>query len=318
MSVARTVSRPCRFFKAANMAAVCPCAPADWLATVCVLLMLVGSTQAFPAGVMVTDDAGRRVTLEQPARRIVSLAPFITELLFAAGAGDAVVGVSEFSDYPEAARDIRQIGGGGGLDLEAIVALRPDLVIAWQSGNPTGQVERLQALGLRVFLSEPRQLGDVSQTLRRFGVLAGTGGIAKAGADAFERRHEQLQLKYAGQEPVSVFYQIWEHPLMTLNGKHLVSDVVRLCGGRNVFDALPSLAPQVDIEAVLAADPDVIIVAADEDSPMLSGWRQWPSMSAVAHGHIYAIGRDRLVRHGPRILEGAEQLCAILQRVRRE
>ena len=318
MSVARRVSSPCRFFKTANMAAVCPCAPAGWLLALCVLLLLVGSTQASPAGVMVTDDAGRRVTLEQPARRIVSLAPFITELLFAAGAGAAVVGVSEFSDYPEAARDIRQIGGGGGLDLEAIVALRPDLVIAWKSGNPTGQVERLQALGLSVYLSEPRQLGDVSQTLRRFGVLAGTGGVAEAGADAFEQQHKQLQLKYAGQQPVSVFYQIWARPLMTLNGEHLVSDVVRLCGGRNVFDALPSLAPQVGIEAVLAADPDVIIVAADDDSPMLSGWRQWPSMSAVAHGHIYAIGRDRLVRHTPRILEGAEQLCAILQRVRRE
>ena len=270
------------------------------------------------ADIVVTDDAGQRVTLEQPARRIVSLAPYITELLFAAGAGAALVGVSEFSDYPAAARGIQRIGGGGGLDLEAIVALRPDLVIAWQSGNPTGQVARLQALGLSVYLSEPRRLGDVSQTLRRLGVLAGTEAVAEARADGFDRRQQQLQRKYAGLPAVSVFYQIWEHPLMTLNGEHLFSDVVRLCGGRNVFDALPSLAPQVGIEAVLAADPDVIIIAADDASPMLSGWRQWPSLRAVNQGHIYAVGRDQLVRHSPRILDGAEQLCGILERVRRQ
>jgi iron complex transport system substrate-binding protein len=270
------------------------------------------------ADIVVTDDAGQRVTLEQPARRIVSLAPYITELLFAAGAGAALVGVSEFSDYPAAARGIQRIGGGGGLDLEAIVALHPDLVIAWQSGNPTAQVARLQALGLSVYLSEPRRLGDVSQTLRRLGVLAGTEAVAEARADGFDRRQKQLQRKYAGLPAVSVFYQIWEHPLMTLNGEHLFSDVVRLCGGRNVFDALPSLAPQVGIEALLAADPDVIVIAADAASPMLSGWQQWPSLRAVTQGHIYAVGRDQLVRHSPRILDGAEQLCGILERVRRQ
>lgn len=296
---------------------VCPCPRAGRVLTLFVSLLCCWSTPAFTAAVTVTDDAGRRVTLEQPARRIVSLAPFITELLFAAGAGGAVVGVSEFSDYPAAARSIRQVGGGGGLDLEAIVALRPDLVVAWQSGNPAGQVQRLQALGLTVYLSEPRQLGDISQTLRRFGTLAGTGMVAEAGADAFERRRKLLQQEYAGRTPVSVFYQIWAQPLMTLNGEHLFSDVVRLCGGRNVFDSLPSLAPQVGIEAVLAADPDVIIIAADDGSPTVSGWQQWPSLVAVEHGHIYALGRDRLVRHSPRILEGAEQLCGILEAVRR-
>jgi iron complex transport system substrate-binding protein len=269
------------------------------------------------ADITISDDSGRQVKLAGPARRIVSLAPYITELLFAAGAGDAVVGATEFSDFPEAARAIARVGGGTGLDLEAILALQPDLIVAWQSGNPAGQVERLQSLGMSVFMSEPRQLMDVPDTLLRLGRLAGTEAVAQANADSFIRRYHQLQQRYTQRPMVSVFYQIWEQPLMTLNGDHLFSDVVRLCGGRNVFGDLPALAPQVDIEAVLAADPAVIVVAADKkDSPLLAAWERWPSLSAVAQGHVYAVARERLVRHSPRILDGAEEFCVILEGVR--
>ena len=282
-----------------------------------VLLLFQWPLVPVRADITISDDAGRQVKLAGPARRIVSLAPHITELLFAAGAGDAVVGVTEFSDYPEVARAITRVGGGAGLDLEAILALHPDLVVAWQSGNPGGQVQRLQSLGLTVFMSEPRQLMDVPDTLLRLGRLAGTEPVAQANADSFIRRYDQLQQRYAQRPEVSVFYQIWEQPLMTLNGEHLFSDVVRLCGGRNVFSDLPALAPQVDIEAVLAVDPGVIVVAADDnDSPLLAAWERWPSLSAVAHGHVYAVTRERLVRHSPRILEGAEELCVILEGAR--
>jgi len=282
-----------------------------------VLLLFQWPLVPVRADITVSDDAGRQVKLAGPARRIVSLAPHITELLFAAGAGDAVVGVTEFSDYPEAARALPRVGGGTGLDLEAILALQPDLVVAWQSGNPAGQVQRLQSLGLTVFMSEPRQLMDVPDTLLRLGRLAGTEAVAQVNADSFIRRYDQLQQRYAQRPVVSVFYQIWEQPLMTLNGEHLFSDVVRLCGGRNVFSDLPALAPQVDIEAVLAVDPEVIVVAADDnDSLLLAAWERWPSLSAVAHGHVYAVTRERLVRHSPRILEGAEELCVILDGVR--
>ncbi len=281
------------------------------------LLILQWPLVHVQADITVSDDAGRQVKLTGPARRIVSLAPYITELLFAAGAGDAVVGVTEFSDHPEAARSIARIGSGTGMDLEAILALQPDLVVAWQSGNPAGQVERLQSLGMTVFMSEPRQLLDVPDTLLRLGRLAGTEQVAQANADNFIRRYHQLRQRYAQHPVVSVFYQIWGQPLMTLNGEHLFSDVVRLCGGRNVFADLPALAPQVDIEAVLAADPGVIVVATDKkDSPLLAAWERWPSLSAVAQGHVYSIARDRLVRHSPRILEGAEELCVILDGAR--
>jgi iron complex transport system substrate-binding protein len=284
----------------------------------CALTLLWMLVLPARAEISIMDDAGRAVVLEKPAQRIISLAPYITELLFAAGAGAAVVGVTEFSDYPEAARSLKQVGGGGGLDLEAIIALQPDLVVAWQSGNPRGQVERLQSLGITVFLSEPRQLEDVPKTLQRLGQLAGTGSVAAAQADRFKRRYVELHDNYASRPKVSVFYQIWDRPLMTLNGEHLFSDVVRLCGGENVFNALPALAPQIDIEAVLLANPDVIVVAAEDgDSPLLAAWRRWPELSAVKQGHVYAIQREQLVRHSPRILIGAEQLCELLDGARR-
>lgn len=270
------------------------------------------------ADIRVTDDTGQPVVLGKPAQRIISLAPYITELLFAAGAGEAIVAVTAFSDYPEAARSLAQVGDGGGLDLEAILALQPDLVVAWQSGNPRGQIERLQSLGITVFFSEPRRLGDVPATLQRLGRLAGTESVAAAQADSFNRRYAELLERYAQRPKVSVFYQIWEQPLMTLNGEHLFSDVLRLCGGENVFNALPTLAPQIDIEAVLLANPDVIVVAADDgDSPLLAAWQRWPQLSAVKRGHVYAIQRDQLVRHSPRILDGAERLCELLDAARR-
>jgi len=249
-----------------------------------------------PAGaeIRVTDDTGQPIILDKPAQRIISLAPYITELLFAAGAGEAIVGVTAFSDYPEAARSFKQVGGGGGLDLEAIMALQPDLVVAWQSGNPRGQVERLQSLGITVFFSEPRRLQDVPATLRRFGRLAGTESAAAVQVDSFNRRYAELHDKYAQRPKVSVFFQIWDQPLMTLNGEHLFT-------------------PQIDVEAVLLANPDVIVIAADDsDSSLLAAWQRWPQLSAVKQGHVYAIPREQLVRHSPRILDGAERLCELL------
>jgi iron complex transport system substrate-binding protein len=270
--------------------------------------------------VRVLDDAGQAVVLAAPARRIVSLAPNLTELLYAAGAGAAIVGTSEFSDYPAAARAIPRIGGGTGLDIEAIISLQPDLVVAWQSGNPAGQLERLQALGMTLFLSEPRRLLDVPATLVRLGKLTGKEQIAQAAAHAFDVRYRELQQRYSGRPTVAVFYQVWRQPLMTVNGKHLISDVIRLCGGRNVFSELPVLAPKIGIEAVLAKDPAVIIVGTGgtSESAELQDWKRWPMLAAVAQGHLYGVQRELLVRHSPRILDGAEQVCGILEKVRSE
>jgi iron complex transport system substrate-binding protein len=280
--------------------------------------LLRGAVALANMPVRVVDDAGHTITLAEPARHVVSLAPYLTELLYAAGAGEAIVGTSEFSDYPLAAREIHRIGGGGGLDIESIIALQPDLVVAWQSGNPDGQLESLQALGMTLFLSEPRQLLDVPGTLVRLGQLTGHEQVAKDAAHAFDVRYRELQRRYSGRPIVDVFYQVWRQPLMTVNGEHLISAVIRLCGGRNVFSDLPVLAPQVDIEAVLAADPAVIIAGTGgtSETAELLDWKRWPMLSAVAGGHLYGVQRELLVRHSPRILDGAEQLCRILEKVR--
>lgn len=286
------------------------------LAAVCIACCLL--PWPLQAALRVTDDSGLQVELATPARRIVSLAPHITELLFAAGAGGALVGVSEFSDAPVAARSLPRIGGGGGLDLERIVALQPDLIVAWQSGNPAFQVQRLRELGFAVFVSEPRELGAIPATIARLAHLAGTEAAAHAAITDFTRRLDGLRERYRGRAPVRVFYQVWDRPLMTVGGRHLVSAVMHLCGGSNIFADLPQLAPQVGIEAVLQRDPQAIVVAAagDEAGRLLALWRQWPQLPAVRHGQLHAIDRELLVRHTPRILDGAERLCRILDQVR--
>lgn len=270
------------------------------------------------ADIRITDDTGRVLEFEHPARRIVSLAPHLTELLFAAGAGEYVVGVSSFSDYPPAARVITRIGSGASIDLEKIVALKPDLVLAWQSGNPAGQVARLRGLGLRVFYSEPRVLEDIGSTLARLGELAATRSRAQAAIDSFTRRLSALRQRQVDKMPVSVFYQAWDRPLMTVNDDHIISDVIRLCGGVNVFAGLDALAPQVGTESVLQRDPQVIIAA--EGGPgsgdVLADWQRWSTLSAVRNGHLYTVHADLLVRHTPRILDGAQRVCEILDQVR--
>lgn len=265
-----------------------------------------------------SDDTGGVVELAAPARRIVSLAPHATEILYVAGAGDYLVGAVEYSDYPEAAMRIPRVGSYAGLDLERIVALRPDLVIAWQSGNPPAQVERLRALGLAVYVSEPRHIEDVATNIERLGRLAGTTDAALRAAQAFRQRHDGLRRRYAGRPPVTVFYQIWDQPLMTVNGRQLISDVIRLCGGRNVFADLPILAPTVDVEAVLAADPEAIVASgAGAARPEgLDAWRHWPQLRAVQRDNLFVVPPDVLQRHGPRILDGAEHLCAALEAAR--
>lgn len=286
------------------------------LGTVAVLLMLLAGHAA--AAVSVTDDVGREVRLEEPARRIVSLAPHSTELLFAAGAGDRVVGAVAHSDYPPAAESIPRVGGYSRLDYERILSLSPDLVIAWASGNEQAAVDRLRKLGLTVYVSEPRRIADISQAMRRFGRLAGTAETANAVADAFDRRHQALRERYADRPDIGVFYQIWKEPLMTVNGEHLIARVIQLCGGHNVFADLGTLAPTVSVEGVIEADPEVIVASGmgDERPQWLDDWKQWPSIAAVKRNNLYFVPPQLIQRHSPRILDGAERLCGQLDEAR--
>ena len=282
---------------------------------IAIVLVISLCADVAAAGIGVTDDAGQRVTLARPAERIVSLAPHTTEMLFAIGAGAKIVGTAEFSDHPAAARAIPRIGNHDKLDLERIVDLAPDLVIGWRSGNPLDEIARLQGLGMSVYLSEPNDLEAIASNLERLGRLAGHEQDASTAADTFRRRARELFAAAPPSPPVSVFYQVWDDPLITLNGAHLVSEIIRRCGGRNVFSDLPVLAPHVSIEAVLDANPEVII-GGTLDSDRTGMWRQWSSLRAVRDAHLYSVPADLMHRHTPRILDGATQVCAILRAVR--
>ena len=279
------------------------------------LLLAAGSAQA---AIDIADDTGQALHLAQPAKRIVSLAPHITEMLFAAGAGDRVVGAVQYSDYPEAAKKIARVGGYTSVDMEKVAALKPDLVVAWKSGNRGAHLDKLRALGIPVFINEPRRIDDVARSIAQLGKLAGTDSVGEAAAQAFRKRHAALAAKYSARPPVRIFYEAWNRPLMTINGEHLISDVIRLCGGDNVFAKLPMLAPTIDAEAVLAAMPEVIVASGmGEGRPeWLDDWRKWTKLPAVAQGNLFFIPPDQIQRHTPRILDGAERLCGQLDEAR--
>jgi iron complex transport system substrate-binding protein len=268
------------------------------------------------AAVTVIDDAGATVTLERPATRIISLAPHITEQLFAIGAGDRIVGTTEHADYPPAAVAIPRVGRAHSLDLERIATLRPDLVVIWGSGFPPATVASVERLGVPVFISEPRTLGDVARSLERLGVLTGRDGASAAAQ--FNAKVDALRRQYSARAPVRVFYQVWAAPLMTLSGRHVINEAIELCGGRNVFASLIPVAPQVSTEAVVAADPQVIITAepAGRLSTALSEWQRFPTLAATRHQQFVTLDADRINRHGPRLADEIATLCAAIERTR--
>ncbi len=252
-----------------------------------------------------------------PVPRIVSLAPHLTEIAYAAGAGAALVGTVEYSDYPEAARSLPRVGDGWRVDLERVLALRPDVVLAWSSGTPRATIERLVALQLRVVEVPTYRLEDVPAALRRVGELAGTRAAAEPAAAKFEADVRRLRQQHAGDRPVAVFVQIDDEPLFTVNGRHVISEVVELCGGRNVFVDLPQIAPQVDLEAVLARDPQVILSTDDTIADPRAQWLRWPQLAAVRHGTIYSMPSDTVARASPRLVEGVQSVCDALDDARR-
>jgi len=282
------------------------------------LLVLFSTTLFGQESVAVRDDYGHPVRLLGPAKRIVSLSPHLTELLYAAGAGAQLVGALEHSDFPPAARALPRVGSDAGIDIEAVLALRPDLVVAWPNAGSRRAVDRLAGIGLPVFRSEPRELDDIATTLERLGVLAGTVDESTAAAASFRARSSALQKAYAGRTAVRVFYQVWDRPILTVNGDHVISKVLKLCGGENVFADLPVIAPEVDREAVLRADPAVIIASGQDTvrPAWLDAWKAFPGLDAAARGHLYAVAPELIQRHTPRLLQGAEQVCQLLDKAR--
>ena len=270
------------------------------------------------ASIEVVDDEGRKVTLARPAVRVISLAPHITELLFAAGGGNRVAGAMNFSDYPAAAARLPLVGSNSGIDIERVLALKPDLLVAWRSGNTARQLEELTRLGIPVFYSEPRKLDDVATSIERLGRLMGTQPAADAAVRSYRTRIARLESRYGRRPPVRVFYQVWDSPLYTLSGSHIVSDAIRVCGGVNVFASLPTLAPEVGVEAVLKADPEAV-VGSQKFSPDDAGvamWKRYPGLLAAKRGNLFEVQAELMTRASPRIAGGTQALCEALEQAR--
>ena len=279
---------------------------------------LLSASSALAAGISVRDDTGATVSLAQPAQRIVTLSPHLAETVFAAGAGGQIVGTVDYSNYPEAARRIPRVGGYSRFDLEAVVALKPDLIIAWEGGNAPAHLQKLRRLGLPVYLSQISRLEDIAGEIERIGVLAGTRQSADTAARTFRQRLADLQARYAGRPVVRTFYEVWHQPLKTIGGQQFISSVIRLCGGENVFGTLTATAPDVTVEAVLAANPEAIIASGmGEARPeWLDDWQARPGLLAAQRKNLFFIPPDLIQRHTPRLLDGAERLCQHLETAR--
>jgi iron complex transport system substrate-binding protein len=244
----------------------------------------------------------------------VSVAPNLTEMLFAAGAAQQVVGVSEYSDWPEEAKSLPRIGDAFRLDYERIVALEPSVAVVWATGTPAGVTERLESLGIRVVGIPTRTLDDIAAGVEALGELAGTQEVARAAAADFRARIAALRAAYRERSKLRTFIQIDDAPLFTVGGGHLITQIVELCGGDNVFADAADLALPVDLESVIARAPEVI-VSADDGDPV-GYWARFPELPAVARGNVFRAPADKLSRPSPRIAEGAEEVCALLDRAR--
>ncbi len=272
------------------------------------------------AEISVVDFRGRTVHLQEPAKRIVALAPHIVENLYAAGAGSSIVGAVDYCDYPEAAKRIKRVGAISAFSMEEIVLLNPDLVVLWGTGRAEKALGKFERLGLTVYVSDPRDLEDVPRSIRDFGKLTGNSVTAEKAAAEYGLRHQKLSQVYSSDSEISVLYQVWNKPIQTLNDTHIISEVIRLCGGQNAFGDSLALAPKISVESVVARNPDVIIASGmGEARPdWLDDWRKWKSLKSVEENNLYFIPPDIIQRHTPRILDGAAIMCEHLERARKK
>lgn len=275
----------------------------------CLCLLLAAPTQA--ASIRLVDDAGQTLEFTRPPQRIISLTPHLTELLFAVGAGAQLVGVDSASDYPQAALALPRVGDYSRINFERILALKPDLVIVWVGGNRAADIHGLKKMGFPVLHTQATRLDDVARLLRLIGQASGHAAAGEAAARDFSARLAALHGRSARRAPVSVFYQVWDRPLMTIGGTHWISDALRMCGARNVFADLGGLSPVVSREAVLRRAPALIVSGSDAPD-MRRQWQHFGSLPAVKNQAFVRVDADRLHRPTPRLIEGVAELCAVV------
>ncbi|MVW72420.1 MULTISPECIES: cobalamin-binding protein [unclassified Bordetella] len=302
---------------------------ARWFALTCALFAggalsapIVAPSGAVPATadatIAVRDDQGREVVLARPARRALTAAPHATELVYAAGAGDFLVGTAQGSNYPDAARSLPGIGTTLGPNLEIAMTLRPDLLIAWQPLTPDRLGDLMLRLNVPVYYSDPRTLAAIPDAVETLGRLFGTESRASAAAQGMRARLATLTTRYAQRKPVRVFIEAGAQPLYTVNRESIINDAIRICGGVNVFADADLLAPQISLESVLAARPDAVITSAIHPEEAHENLRAWQArgLPAAQRGHVYTLDADALYRPGPRLIDVTEQLCAHLDKIR--
>ena len=264
------------------------------------------------ANVTVTDDFGHRVTVRSPPQRVVSLAPAATAMLQAAGAFNELVATIEYSGQPASERKLAKIGTVDAIDVERLIALRPDVVVVWPDGNNPAQIATIEHLGLPVYRQEALTLDGIADSLRRLGKLTGTSGVADREAASLQARLATLRKEYASaSQPPTVFLEVWDRPLYTVGGKELMSDALQVCGVRNVFEDLPQRAPAIGTEAVIARNPDIIIAAAPpgRGASWLAQWQRFPSLRAVRSGKLMTFDDQRLSGLGPGVIDATAGLC---------
>jgi iron complex transport system substrate-binding protein len=270
-------------------------------------LLLTMPVQA--AAIRLVDDTGQVLEFSRPPQRIVSLTPHLTELLFAVGAGPQLVGVDSASDYPAAARTLPRVGDYSRINFERILALKPDLVIVWVGGNRAADIHGLNKMGLPVLHTQATRLDDVARLLRLIGLASGHAAEGEAAARDYSARLAALQVRDTRKTPLSVFYQVWDRPLMTVGGTHWISDALALCGARNVFADLDALSPVVSREAVLRRAPALIVSGSDAPD-LRRQWQRFASLPAVKNDAFVRVDADLLHRPTPRLIEGVAELCA--------
>lgn len=256
----------------------------------------------------------RIVTTDDPQLRIVSLAPHLTELVYSAGAGDMLVGVIAFSDYPPAALTLPKVGDAFRVDEERLAALKPDLILAWEGGNPRALIDDLRSAGYRIEAFGVGTLERVATNLRRIGALTGRAATADAAANEYSTRLAQLRERYAGEQRLRVFFQTSAQPIYTINAEHAISEALTLCGGVNVFAGVETLSANVSVEAVIAANPEVMIAAGD--TAALARWRSYAGLQAVDADNLFGVDPDLIARDSLRIVHGVERICTHLQTAR--
>jgi vitamin B12 transport system substrate-binding protein len=257
-------------------------------------------------------------TIAHAEQRIIALAPHIVEMLFTIGAGDRIVGTVSFADYPQAALDIPRIGGYNGIQIEKILQLQPDLIIAWQSGNSDVALTKLKKMGIKVVYSHPEKLAHVARQLRYLGKLTNLEAQANIAATAYETRLAAIRQANMNKTPIKVFYQLWSAPMMTINKDTPINQLIEVCQGKNVFADNSTLYPKVGIENVIVAQPDLIILVdehSDTKQPIIE-WHKWPEIPAVKNNQFITVNADLIHRFSSRMLDGIEDMCGKLDEFR--